>query len=233
MSGQVTEGCVGAAGRRATQAGPRATCLPRGGGAGCLVGAGAVFTLGTIGAALSRTALLLIGFRFVMGIGVGISSVVVPMYLSELAPKKVRGKLTSLMQLLVITGIFIAYLVDYALSGAGAWRWMIGIGVIPAVLLMVGIYTQPKSPRWLVTRRDDAEAARGVLLKLCGNPQAAGEELDEIQDSVAMNGRRPCRCGCGCSPHPGCGRCSSSACCWCSSRTSSASTRSSTTRRPC
>lgn len=115
-----------------------------------------------------------------MGIGVGISSVVVPMYLSEPAPKEVRGKLTSLMQLRVTTGVFIAYLVDYALSGAGAWRLTIGIGVIPAVLLMVGIYTQPESPRWLVTRRDDAEAARGVLLKLRGDPQAACEELDQI-----------------------------------------------------
>jgi sugar porter (SP) family MFS transporter len=150
-----------------------------------ILAAGAVFTLGTLGAALSGTAALLVGFRFVMGVGVGIASVVVPMYLSELAPKEIRGKLTSLMQLLVTVGIFVAYLTDYALSGSGAWRWMIGLGVVPAVLLMVGIYTQPESPRWLVVNKGSADEAEQVLIALRGDEQAAAAELAEIQESAA------------------------------------------------
>jgi sugar porter (SP) family MFS transporter len=150
-----------------------------------ILGAGAVFTFGTLGAALSGTAALLVGFRFVMGVGVGIASVVVPMYLSELAPKEIRGKLTSLMQLLVTVGIFVAYLADYALSGSGAWRWMIGLGVVPAVLLMVGIYTQPESPRWLVVNKGSADEAEQVLIALRGDERAAAAELAEIQESAA------------------------------------------------
>lgn len=146
---------------------------------------GIVFVIGTLGSALAVSAALLVIFRFVMGIGVGIISVVVPMYLSELAPKHIRGRLTSLMQLLVTVGIFLAYVTDYALADAHAWRWMIGLGVIPAVLLAVGIYTQPESPRWLAANKQDGEQdARKVLIKLRGSEEAAREELAEIHESV-------------------------------------------------
>ncbi|WP_433798437.1 sugar porter family MFS transporter [Actinomycetospora sp. CA-084318] len=146
---------------------------------------GVVFVIGTLGAALGLNAAMLIGFRFVMGIGVGIISVVVPMYLSELAPKEIRGRLTSLMQLLVTVGIFLAYVTDYAFSDSHGWRWMIGIGVIPAVLLAVGIYTQPESPRWLVAHKPGGEAdARVVLTRLRGSEAAADAELAEIHASV-------------------------------------------------
>jgi sugar porter (SP) family MFS transporter len=149
-----------------------------------ILGAGAVFAVGTLGAAVCNTATLLVLFRFVMGVGVGIASVVVPMYLSELAPKEARGKLTSLMQLLVTVGIFIAYLTDYAFASSGAWRWMIGLGVVPAVLLMIGIYTQPESPRWLALNKPGNEDARRVLVSLRGSEQEADAELAEIQQSA-------------------------------------------------
>ncbi|MCD2195746.1 sugar porter family MFS transporter [Actinomycetospora endophytica] len=152
---------------------------------------GVVFVVGTLGAALGVSALMLVGFRFVMGIGVGIISVVVPMYLSELAPKEIRGRLTSLMQLLVTIGIFLAYVTDYAFSDSHGWRWMIGIGVIPAVLLAVGIYTQPESPRWLAAHKTGGEAdARIVLTRLRGSQEAADEELAEIRESVASEARQ-------------------------------------------
>ncbi|WP_328610400.1 sugar porter family MFS transporter [Amycolatopsis sp. NBC_00345] len=146
-----------------------------------ILASGAVFTVGTLGAALAGGAPLLVAFRFVMGIGVGIASVVVPMYLSELAPKEVRGKLTSLMQLLVTIGILVAYITDYALSGAGAWRWMIGLGVVPAVLLMAGIYTQPESPRWLAVNKHDETGAKQVLAGLRGSESVAEAELADIR----------------------------------------------------
>jgi sugar porter (SP) family MFS transporter len=182
VQGMVVSGLLAGAMLGAGLAGKLADSLGR---RRLILGAGAVFTLGTLGAALSGTAALLVGFRFVMGVGVGIASVVVPMYLSELAPKEIRGKLTSLMQLLVTVGIFVAYLTDYALSGSGAWRWMIGLGVVPAVLLMVGIYTQPESPRWLVVNKGSADEAEQVLIALRGDERAAAAELAEIQESAA------------------------------------------------
>ncbi len=152
---------------------------------------GVVFVLGTLGAALGVSAVMLVAFRFVMGIGVGIISVVVPMYLSELAPKEIRGRLTSLMQLLVTIGIFLAYVTDFAFSASHGWRWMIGIGVVPAVILAVGIYTQPESPRWLAAHKTGGESdARAVLTRLRGSEDAAAEELAEIQESVAAEARQ-------------------------------------------
>jgi sugar porter (SP) family MFS transporter len=150
-----------------------------------LVG-GIVFIVGTLGSALANGPAVLVAFRFVMGIGVGLVSVVVPMYLTELAPKEIRGQLTSLMQLLVTVGIFLAYITDYAFSTAHDWRMMIGLGVLPALLLTIGIYTQPESPRWLVGNKEGGESdARKVLVKLRGSEEAADAELAEIRESIA------------------------------------------------
>lgn len=148
-----------------------------------ILAASAVFVAGTLGAALATGAWSLIAFRFVLGIGVGIASVVVPLYLTELAPKHIRGGLTSLMQLLVTVGIFLAYVTDYLLHDTGAWRWMIGLGVVPAAVLALGILVQPESPRWLAGR-GRGEEARRVLTQLRGDTAAADAELAEIEETV-------------------------------------------------
>ncbi|WP_330461047.1 sugar porter family MFS transporter [Streptomyces sp. NBC_00820] len=148
-----------------------------------ILGAALVFIVGTFAAAFAPQASFLIGARLLIGVGVGIASVVVPLYLTELAPVEVRGGLASLMQLLVTVGIFLAYLTDYALADAHAWRWMIGLGVVPAAVLALGILTQPESPRWLAGRgrRDDA---RDVLTRLRGDGEAARAELGEIEKTL-------------------------------------------------
>jgi sugar porter (SP) family MFS transporter len=148
-----------------------------------ILAASGVFILGTLAAALATEPWTLIAFRFVLGIGVGIASVVVPLYLTELAPKHIRGGLTSLMQLLVTVGIFLAYVADYLLHDSGAWRWMIGLGVIPAAILALGIVVQPESPRWLVGKGRSDEARR-VLTQLRGDALAADAELVEIEETV-------------------------------------------------
>ena len=83
----------------------------------------------------------------------GAASFVSPMYISELAPKRIRGGVTSFNQLMVVLGIFGAYIINWALKGvAHEWRWMLGLGAIPGLALAIGMYFQPFSPRWLVQR---------------------------------------------------------------------------------
>jgi sugar porter (SP) family MFS transporter len=106
----------------------------------------------------------LIAFRVVIGLGVGVASVQVPIYLSEMAPTRIRGALSTLNQIMISGGIFTAYLVNYALAGSGAWRLMIGLAIIPALLLIAGMSAQPESPRWLYRHGRIAEA-RAVLLR--------------------------------------------------------------------
>ena len=157
-----------------------------------ILAASGVFILGTLGASFAFGPASLIAFRFVIGIGVGIASVVVPLYLTELAPKQLRGGLTSLMQLLVTVGIFVAYVTDYLLAGAEAWRWMIGLGVVPAAILALGIITQPESPRWLVGKGRNDEA-RTVLTGCAATPGRRGRSWRRSNGPSAWSGSRASR----------------------------------------
>ncbi|WP_194898316.1 sugar porter family MFS transporter [Catenulispora pinisilvae] len=118
--------------------------------------------------------------RGVIGIGIGLSSATVPTYLAELAPARVRGALGSLNQLFIVTGILIAFLVDYALSSHNNWKGMFLGALIPAAILIVGLLVLPETPRWLLSRDREAEA-RAVLAATLPNADEA--ELDaEVQD---------------------------------------------------
>ncbi|MGW7574944.1 sugar porter family MFS transporter [Streptomyces sp. NPDC054765] len=124
-----------------------------------------VFTLAALScAAAPSVGLLMIG-RFVLGLAVGASSVAVPVYVAEIAPPTSRGRLVSLYQLLVGVGIFVSYLVGYAFSNGGHWRWMLGVAALPSVIMLAGVARLPESPRWLVTRGRDEEA-RTALARL-------------------------------------------------------------------
>jgi sugar porter (SP) family MFS transporter len=110
------------------------------------------------------------------------------MYISELAPKRIRGGVTSFNQLMVVSGIFAAYIVNASLGDvSGNWRWMLGLGAVPGLVLAVGMYFQPFSPRWLVGQGRDEEA-REVLRRARSSEDEAEEELGEIKEEAKEQG---------------------------------------------
>jgi SP family galactose:H+ symporter-like MFS transporter len=149
-----------------------------------LVGTAIVFGLGAVGAALAPDTAWLILARVVAGAAIGITSFVAPLYISEIAPVEVRGKLVSINQVALTSGIVISYLVDYAFAGAQAWRWMFALAVIPAAAFGFGLIFIPDSPRWLIGAGEVTEA-RAVLKRIRAPEQVEGE-LTEIQQSAAQ-----------------------------------------------
>jgi SP family galactose:H+ symporter-like MFS transporter len=143
-----------------------------------------VFGFGAIGAALAPGTGWLIAARIVAGGAIGIASFVAPLYISEIAPVAIRGKLVSINQVALTSGIVISYLIDYTLAGSGAWRWMFALAVIPAAAFAIGLIFIPDSPRWLAAR-GELDQARGVLKQIRG-PQEVEGELSEIQQSVSQ-----------------------------------------------
>ena len=121
-----------------------------------------LFTIGAVGAALAPNVGVLVLFRVVLGLAVGSAALIVPLYLSEIAPTQIRGAITSLNQLNIVFGILFAYIINALLASGGAWRWMLGLAVIPSLVLLIGMFFLPETPRWLVSQDRD-EDARGVL----------------------------------------------------------------------
>ncbi len=149
---------------------------------------GCIYVIGALASAFSQTAPELIAARFVLGISVGTASFVSPMYISELAPKRIRGGVTSFNQLMIVSGIMAAYLVNWALKDAtDNWRWMLGLGALPGLALAIGMYFQPFSPRWLVERGREQEA-RDVLCRARTSEEEADEELEEIKEAAKEAG---------------------------------------------
>jgi SP family galactose:H+ symporter-like MFS transporter len=149
-----------------------------------LVGTAIVFGLGAVGAALAPDTAWLILARVVAGTAIGIASFVAPLYISEIAPVETRGKLVSINQVALTSGIVISYLIDYAFAGAQAWRWMFALAAIPAAAFGFGLIFIPDSPRWLIGAGEVTEA-RAVLKRIRAPEQVEGE-LTEIQHSAAQ-----------------------------------------------
>jgi sugar porter (SP) family MFS transporter len=147
-----------------------------------LIIAAVVFALGAIGAALSPDTSYLIAARIVAGIAIGVASFVAPLYISEIAPVAIRGRLVSVNQVALTSGIVISYLIDYAFAGAGAWRWMFAIAIVPAAAFGSGLMFIPESPRWLVGR-GLLDKARAVLRQIRAPDQVETEFL-QIQHSA-------------------------------------------------
>jgi sugar porter (SP) family MFS transporter len=150
--------------------------------------AAAIFAVGAIGAGLAPNVETLIVFRFLLGLGVGSASALVPSYISESAPTDVRGSLSSLFQLAITIGILVAYLVNAAFASAGDWRWPLALAVVPAVILLIGMYFLPETPRWLVSKDRDEEA-RWVLSRT-RTEEEVESELKEIRHAEEVEGEQ-------------------------------------------
>jgi len=150
---------------------------------GLLIAAAVVFGVGAVGAALAPGMAWLVIARIVAGMAIGVASFVAPLYISEIAPVSIRGKLVSTNQVALTSGIVISYLIDYAFSGAHAWRWMFALAAVPAAVFAGGLMLIPDSPRWLAAR-GSLDQARKVLERI-RSPVQAAVEIKDIQRSVA------------------------------------------------
>ena len=149
----------------------------------------AVFVIGVLLAAFTPTYPVLLIARIIIGLAVGSASMVVPLYIGEIVPPRVRGGLVSLNQLAITSGILVSYLIDYGLSGSGNWRLMFGLAAIPAGLLFLGMLFQQESPHWLIRQGRDDEA-RQVLRRLRDDSDIDAEVREVHEVSQREGGYR-------------------------------------------
>ncbi|MEZ2414644.1 sugar porter family MFS transporter [Muriicola sp. E247] len=142
---------------------------------------GILYTISALGSAFANDPITFAIFRFIGGLGVGASTIAAPAYISEIAPAKDRGKLVALYQFNIVFGILIAFFSNYLLNGIGenAWRWMVGVEAIPAIIYTVFVLSVPKSPRWLLTKMRNEEAKK--VLQLINPDQDPGVLMLELK----------------------------------------------------
>lgn len=143
-----------------------------------------IFGLGAIFTALTPDVYTLIAGRIGVGVAIGMASFIVPLYIAEVAPVNIRGALVSLNQLAVTIGIVSSYMVDLAFASCGGWRWMLGLAVIPSLILTIGMYFMPASPRWLLSKGFKEKAVL-VLQKIRGTPEI-DDEVKEIEETILL-----------------------------------------------
>ena len=141
-----------------------------------------IFALGAILCAVAVSATVLIVGRIIVGLGIGLSSGTVPVYISEVSPASERGWQVSLFQLAITIGILLAYIVDLAFAKIEGWRWMFGLAVVPAAIFAAGMIYMPESPRWLAMR-GDLDSARAVLTRIRGTTDVSAE-MAEVESTI-------------------------------------------------
>ena len=195
-----------------------------------LLGIGVLYIISALGCAFANGIAMFIVARVIGGIGIGISTVAAPLYISEIAPPAYRGRLAGMFQFNIVFGILVAFASNALLAGIGenAWRWMLGVAAFPSVAYTLMCFGIPESPRWLIGRKGDRAAGVKVLRLI--EPEATLAQVEADADAIARRflrarerRRRSGRGGCGCRS------------CWPSSSRSSiscpASTRSCISRR--
>ena len=146
------------------------------------------FTVSALGCGLSRSPTELVVARILGGVGIGIASILSPLYIAEVAPPQLRGRLVALQQLAIVSGILLAYFTNSIVlhtgwADAAKWRWMFGIGAVPALGFLALLLPVPESPRWLI-QRGLTDRARAILTRIAGAARAEAE-LGEIEAAVA------------------------------------------------
>src|ERR1700692_2051987 len=145
---------------------------------------GVLYFVGAVGSGLAPNVSIFILARVIGGLGIGISTVVAPMYISEIAPPKHRGRLAGMFQFNIVFGILIALLSNALLAGIGenAWRWMLGVAAFPSMLYVIFCLGLPESPRWLLGKKGDREAGLQVLQRI--EPDASKAEVAAEADAI-------------------------------------------------
>ena len=173
---------------------------------GMLVVSAFLFLISALGTALPQTFAQFIFFRIIGGLGIGAASMTSPMYIAEITPARIRGRMVSLNQFAVVTGMVVVYFVNYFIAEYGAaldraggladgswnaaygWRWMFGSGILPSGIFLVLLFFVPESPRWLVKQNRDAEAL-AILSRVGGASDSctdtASREMAEIRAALA------------------------------------------------
>jgi MFS transporter, SP family, arabinose:H+ symporter len=149
-----------------------------------LLGIGVLYIVSAVSSSLATDAYTFIIARAIGGLGIGISTVAAPLYISEIAPAGYRGRLAGMFQFNIVFGIVIAYLSNALLAGVGehSWRWMLGVAALPSVLYTLCCLVIPESPRWLLGRKGDREAGVAVLRLI--DPSASEEKIAAEADAI-------------------------------------------------
>jgi sugar porter (SP) family MFS transporter len=152
-----------------------------------IFGAALLFVAGALVSAFAPGEGVLMVGRFIVGVAIGVASMLTPLYLAEVSPTASRGAATSVNQLCITGGILVSYLVGYAFAKeSGGWRWMLGLGAVPGAILALGMLALPESPRWLAghNRHDDARAA---LKRLRGADADVEPEVRELRSDLTRD----------------------------------------------
>lgn len=149
--------------------------------------AAAIFGISSIGMAFSQGLTIFVLMRFMAGIGVGMASMLSPMYIAEISPAAIRGRNVAINQLTIVIGILVTNLVNYTLSDKGpdAWRWMFGLGVVPSLIFLVGVIWLPESPRCLAKAGKQKEAEK--VLEKIGGKNFMVTTINDIEKSLVGN----------------------------------------------
>lgn len=145
---------------------------------------GILYLVSAIGSAVAQDVYTFMVFRFLGGLAIGASSVVAPMYITEIAPARTRGRLVATFQFNIVFGILVAYFSNYLLRDAGeeSWRWMLGVVAIPSFIYCILIFFVPESPRWLIVHKGDYGQARAILQ--VSDPEGVDEAMKALHKSI-------------------------------------------------
>lgn len=151
---------------------------------------GALYVVSAFGCAFANSVELFVAARFLGGLGIGVSTVASPLYISEIAPPKYRGRLAGMFQFNIVLGIVIAFASNAGIAkigGENAWRWMLGVAAIPSLIYAILCFGLPESPRWLISRKNDRAAGLRVLKMI--EPEKSDAELSAHADEIFSAGQ--------------------------------------------